>query len=174
MTNIRVALYTDASLTNKVAENTSGDFTGLSTSTTYYAVTIGDDLNENTGATETKYSSALTVVTDAPPAIAPTSTLCSNQTATVGDADFTCTFTTNSTGTKTWSSSNTAVATVDSTGKIHYVGAGTATITVQTAATTNHLAESKNMTVTVSALDPAPIAGGAFASLADMTISDQG
>jgi hypothetical protein len=90
-------------------------------------------------------------------AIAPTSTLCGNQTATVGDADFTCAFTTNSSGTKTWTSSNTAVATVDVNGRIHYVGAGTATITVRTIATSTHLAESKSMTVTVNSAITAPI-----------------
>lgn len=66
------------------------------------------------------------------------------------------------------------MATVDSTGKIHFVSAGTATITVQTAGTATHLLESKTMIVTVNALDPAPVAGGAFASLADMTVSDNG
>ena len=71
MTNIRVALYSDTALTDKIAENTSGDFVGLSASKTYYIVTIGDDLNEATGVTETKKSPSLSVTTDAPPNTAP-------------------------------------------------------------------------------------------------------
>lgn len=67
MTNIRVDLYSNVGLTTLVGSNSTGDFTGLSASTTYYAVTVGDDYNENTGATETKRSTTLTVTTDAIP-----------------------------------------------------------------------------------------------------------
>lgn len=55
-------------------------------------------------------------------------------------------------GARTFSSSNTSVATVDTTGKITAVGAGTATITVNFAGDSNHNAASASVTVTVSAL----------------------
>ncbi len=45
---------------------------------------------------------------------------------------------------------------MDSTGKIHFVSAGTATIAVQTAATANHLAETKSMSMTVNSAIVAP------------------
>jgi hypothetical protein len=72
MTNVRVVLYSDAGLTVLVGTDANGDFTGLSHSTTYYAATMGDDVNESTGATETKRSTGLAIATDAPANTAPT------------------------------------------------------------------------------------------------------
>jgi hypothetical protein len=66
MTNVRVELYSNVALTTLVASNTSGDFTWLTASTPYYAVTVWDDVNESTWATETKRSTALSVTTDSP------------------------------------------------------------------------------------------------------------
>ncbi len=69
MTNVRVALYNNPDLSDahKLAENTNGDFTWLTDSTTYYIVTIWDDYNESNWVTETKKSNVLVVTTDAPP-----------------------------------------------------------------------------------------------------------
>ena len=58
-----------------------------------------------------------------------------------------------STGTVTYTSSATGVATVSSAGLVTIKGTGTTTITVSMAATTNYTAASKTYTVTVSALD---------------------
>jgi hypothetical protein len=65
MSNPRFELY-DAAGTTLIGSNTTGLFTGLSPSTTYSAVALGDDLNESTGATEVKKSTPLSVTTDAP------------------------------------------------------------------------------------------------------------
>lgn len=62
--NVTVALYSDAALTTLVATSPSGDFTGLSTSTTYYAVTSGEAFNAQTQTWESKRSSALAVTTN--------------------------------------------------------------------------------------------------------------
>ena len=53
-------------------------------------------------------------------------------------------------GALTYTSSNTAVATVDSNGKVTAKGAGTATITISAAATDNYNAATKTITVTVA------------------------
>ena len=66
MSNVRVALYSDVALTQPVAQNTTGVFTGLTPNTLYYAVTLGTDPNENTGVSEEKQSVALPVTTNAP------------------------------------------------------------------------------------------------------------
>ena len=73
--NVTVKLYSDSVLTTLVGTNANGDFTGLSTSITYYAVTTGEALNVFTNVWEVKSSSALIVTTDAsapPPISSPT------------------------------------------------------------------------------------------------------
>ncbi|MCD8191107.1 MAG: S8 family serine peptidase [Clostridiales bacterium] len=57
-------------------------------------------------------------------------------------------------GTLSYKSGNTAVATVNNSGKVTAVGAGTATITVTAAATDNYLAGSATLTVTVQFATP--------------------
>jgi surface protein len=64
--------------------------------------------------------------------------------------------TTVSTGSLSYSSSNQAVATVNPSGLVTPVGAGTTTITVNQAATANHIAGSASATFTVT-LPPPPI-----------------
>lgn len=64
--------------------------------------------------------------------------------------------TTVSTGVLSYSSSVTSVATVNSSGQVTPLGAGTTTITVSQAATANHPAASASATLTVS-LPPPPI-----------------
>lgn len=59
--NVTVALYSDAGLTTLVATNANGDFTGLSASTTYYAITAGEAFNAATQTWETKRSAILSV-----------------------------------------------------------------------------------------------------------------
>jgi len=68
---------------------------------------------------------------------------------TYGDADFIIAPTTDSGSKVTFTSSNTSVATVDETGKVHIVGAGEAGITIETAESENYNAVSKIVTVTV-------------------------
>ena len=76
-------------------------------------------------------------------------------TKTYGDAKFTNAAATVSEGAMTYSSDNTAVATVDSaSGEVTIVGAGIATITVNVAATTNYQAASATYTLTVSKATP--------------------
>jgi hypothetical protein len=59
--NVTVALYSDAGLTTLVATSPSGDFTGLSAGTTYYAVTSGEAFNATTQTWEAKHSAALSI-----------------------------------------------------------------------------------------------------------------
>ncbi|UOE41538.1 choice-of-anchor D domain-containing protein [Chryseobacterium suipulveris] len=75
----------------------------------------------------------------------------SSVTKTVGDPAFTNTFTTNSTGTVTYSSSNTAVATVNTTtGLVTIAGAGSANITATTAANGSFCAATLSYSLTVN------------------------
>ncbi len=73
---------------------------------------------------------------------------------TFGDVDFTIGHSTNSTGTKTFSSSDTNVATITSTGFVTIVSAGTTTITMNVAATTNYNATSCSNTLVVAGVTP--------------------
>ena len=75
---------------------------------------------------------------------------CSPTTKTYGDAAYTIGFTTNSTGTKSYSSGTTSVATINSSGLVTIVGAGTSTMTCNVAATTNYKATSCTGTQTVN------------------------
>ncbi len=75
-------------------------------------------------------------------------------TKTYGNAAFSLGQSVNSGGTLTYSSDNTNVATVDSTGKVTIVGVGTATITVKAAAKGSYRAGSREVTVTVNAASP--------------------
>ena len=71
-----------------------------------------------------------------------------------GSADFVPTHTVSAgSGTKTWTSSNTDVATIVD-GKVHIVAAGTTTIGLSVAADDPYCAVSKNCTMTVNALVP--------------------
>lgn len=71
--NVRVVAYSDAALTHEVSSSTSGSFSGLTGSTTYYFSMVGEAKNEVTGQFEEKKGEALTVTTDATNS-APTST----------------------------------------------------------------------------------------------------
>ena len=78
----------------------------------------------------------------------------------VGNADFTITPpSSNSTGAFTYTSSNTAVATIVNTNMIHIVGAGTSTITATQAADATHSVGSTSATFTVTPASTTPAAG---------------
>ncbi len=74
----------------------------------------------------------------------------SNTTKTYGDPSFTITHSTNSDGAKTFSSSNTNVATITDAGVVTIVGVGTTTITFNTAATATYSAGTATATLTVN------------------------
>jgi hypothetical protein len=80
-----------------------------------------------------------------------------NTTKTFGDANFTITHSTNSTGAKTFSSSNTGVATITNAGVVTIVGAGTSTITFNVAATTTSVADTATATLTVNKANQAAL-----------------
>jgi len=61
--NLTVVLYSDAELTTEVDRSIDGDFTGLTSNTTYYLVTEGEAKNSITDEWESKESTALTVTT---------------------------------------------------------------------------------------------------------------
>ncbi len=84
----------------------------------------------------------------------PTITIFSEITKTFGNADFNIVApTSNSDGSFTYTSSNTAVATIAGS-TVTIVGGGTATITATQAATTNYLAGTITTTITVSQATP--------------------
>ena len=86
---------------------------------------------------------------------------CTSRTITMSDfsknygaADFVPTHTVSAgDGTKTWTSSNTSVATIVD-GKVHIVGAGSTIITLSVAASGDYCAVSKTCTMTVNAVAP--------------------
>lgn len=81
----------------------------------------------------------------------PTSSFSSTSvTKKYGDLAFSAGFTTDSDGTLSYSSSNTSVATISSSGSITITGVGSTTITASTAETSSYYADSKTMTLTVS------------------------
>jgi len=73
---------------------------------------------------------------------------------TFGDVDFTIGHSTNSTGTKTFSSSKTTVATITDAGVVTIVSAGTTTITMSVAASPNYNATSCSNTLVVAGVTP--------------------
>lgn len=73
-------------------------------------------------------------------------------TVTIGESNTFPTFVTNSDGAKTYTSTNTGVATINSTtGEITLMSAGNTTIKCATAETANYLASEKSYTLTVNA-----------------------
>lgn len=78
----------------------------------------------------------------------------SNFSKDYGAADFVPTHTVSAgSGTKTWTSGTASVATIVD-GKVHIVGAGTSTITLNVAASGDYCAVSKSCTMTVNAVAP--------------------
>lgn len=85
--------------------------------------------------------------------VSPTISL-SGATKTYGDSAFTITHSTNSTGAKSFSSSNTSVATINSSGVVTITGAGTTTITFNVGSSANYNASSATATLTVNKATP--------------------
>ena len=69
-------------------------------------------------------------------------------------------------GKLTYKSDNTAIATVDSTGKVTAKGAGTATITITAAATSNYKSATKTVTVTIAKAEQSITVKAAASSIA--------
>lgn len=77
---------------------------------------------------------------------------------------------TNSTGTITYSSGNTAIATVDANGMVSFIAPGSTVITASQLADGKYRAATASYTVNVIDVYPAPVVGGAFASLGNINI----
>jgi hypothetical protein len=73
---------------------------------------------------------------------------------TFGEESFTVSVSSNSDGSKTYTSSNTSVATITSVGLVTIVGAGSTTITVSQVETGNYFAKSVERVLTVSKAEP--------------------
>ncbi|MEL1239787.1 pectate lyase family protein [Flavobacterium flavipallidum] len=143
--------------------NSSGAFTYTSSNTSVATVSgntvtiVGEGIatiTANQAATSTYAAGSISATLSVAPGAANPAPSLSNFTIpnkTVGDAAFTITApTSNSTGAFTYTSSNTAVATV-SGNTVTVVGAGTATITANQAATSNYAAGSIAVGFTVTA-----------------------
>lgn len=93
-----------------------------------------------------------TIYATAPTCTSPTQSFTlASVTKTLGDAPFTNAFTSNSTGTVTYSSSDTSVATVNSTtGEVTVVGVGNATVTANTAASNPYCATTLSYVLNVN------------------------
>ncbi|MRX47797.1 beta strand repeat-containing protein, partial [Pedobacter puniceum] len=151
--------------------NSSGAFTYSSSNTavatvsgnTVTIVGAGTATITATQASTSNYNSATATSTLTVAQAAPTLSNFQAITKNFGDASFTLTApTSNSSGAFTYSSSNTAVATVSGS-TVTIVGAGTATITATQAATTSYSAGTITATLTVSKINPTI---GAFANIA--------
>jgi hypothetical protein len=142
--------------------NSTGTFTYTS-SNTAVATVAGTTVTIVGGGTSTitasqantaDYGSAIITATLTVNKATPTITNFSAITKTFGDASFSLVApTSNSNGAFTYTSSDTAVATIAGT-TVTIVGAGTATITASQASTTNYLAETITATMTVSQATP--------------------
>ena len=123
--------------------STTGEATivGAGTATITATVAATDNYNSNSATYSLTVSSATATISFTNTAV----------TKTYGDAKFTNVATTISDGTISYSSNNTAVATVNSaTGEVAVVGAGTATITASVPATTNYNSASATYALTVN------------------------
>jgi len=109
-------------------------------------ITMNVDATPSHGATS---CSATLTIAKATPTCSVTAT-----NITIDDDDFTIGHYTSSDGAKTFNSSNTSVATINSTGFVTKVGAGTTTITMNVAATTNYNATSCSNTLVIEGVPP--------------------
>ncbi len=135
--------YTSSNTSVATVSLTTGQVTILGAGSA--VITASQVANGNYSATSANYTVNASVAI-----IAPTVSFGSGVSATVGDAPFTQTLTTNSSGAITYSSNNTSVATVNASGLVTIVGAGVATITANQVANGPYAAASANYSVNVS------------------------
>ena len=128
--------------------------TGLVTAVAPGTATITANLSETDDYTAATATCTITVKAAA---VAPTVSFTASTTVIEGQTTQ-LTLTTNSDGAVTYVSSNTAVATVDSKGKVTAVAPGKTTITVNIAATETYKAASASCEVTVEAAPIVPVA----------------
>ena len=142
--------------------NSTGAFTFTSSNaavatisgTTVTVVGAGTATITATQATDANYNAGSVTTTLTVAKGNPTIAAMADLSKTVGDAAFTLTSpTSNSTGAFTYTSSNTAVATISGS-MLTVVGAGTATITATQASSTNYNAGSVTATITVAKRNP--------------------
>ncbi len=93
----------------------------------------------------------------------------SDITKSTSDAAFSLDAKTNGDGQLSYSSANTAVVTVDNTGKVTINGPGKTTITITASATTNYNQSSKTINVTVTAPAKKSIASATVSGISDKT-----
>ena len=142
--------------------NSTGSFTYTSSNTAVATISgsnvtivgIGTSTITATQATTANYLAASTTAVLTVENVTPTITNFSVPTKTLGDASFTLiTPTSNSTGTFSYTSSDTSVATIAGN-MITIVGAGTSTITAIQAATTTYVSGSITSVLTVNKITP--------------------
>ncbi|MCD8347174.1 MAG: YDG domain-containing protein [Lachnospiraceae bacterium] len=134
-----------SSNTNVATVDESGTVTIVGAGTATITVSVSETANYNSGSVEVtltvdKKDNILTVTT-------------SSYNVTYGDGTFDLGASVEN-GTVTYESSNTAVATVDSNGKVTITGVGSATITLNVAASDNYNAASTKVAVTVNPATP--------------------
>ena len=156
--------YGDAKFINKATTTGNGAITYKSSKESVATVSstgevtikgVGTTTIRATAAATSSYNSAYAEYTlTVKPATQTVSFASGNQTKTYGDAKFTNKATTTGNGAITYSSSNTSIATVNSsTGEVTIKGAGSATITATAAATTNYNKAAKTYNLTVKKAD---------------------
>lgn len=136
---------------------------GTVSNTTIYTrlksgLSVGNYNSENIVASSTGATSQNVTCSGTVNCIAPTLSFASSLiTKNTGDASFTNTLSSNSGGTVTYSSSNTSVATINSSsGLVTIVGAGTTTITANQAASGNYCSGSTTYTLNVRSVTVSP------------------
>jgi uncharacterized protein YjbI with pentapeptide repeats len=144
--------------------NSDGAFSYTSSNTAVATVTsggtvtivgVGSTTITATQAATTNYSTGSVTASLVVSAIAPTIGTLTAPAKNFGDAAFNLTApTSNSGGAFSYTSSNTAVATVTSGGTVTIVGAGSTTITATQASTTNYTSGSVTASLVVSAIAP--------------------
>ena len=129
----------ESSNTNIVTVDTDGNVTAAGAGTATITITAEETSNYLNAATKTI---TVTVAKASQSITASDLSLVFPETGTITASG--------NQGALTYTSSNTAVATVDSNGKVTAKGAGTTTITISAAATDNYNAATKTITVTVA------------------------
>ncbi len=167
-----IKTYGNASFTNSLSKTTDGTVTYSSSNTSVATVSSSGTVTiKGAGSATIRASSAATnKYTSASASFSLTvnkayQSVSSNYSAlslTIGNS---ATLSGSAVGSISYSSNNTSVATVNSSGKVTGVGAGTATITISAASTSNYYSASKTVSVTVNKKTPALSFGGSYVNL---------